>query len=91
MISGALLSVGALCARWRIFKAGFQSAADPKCALGPQRAGVERGERRGAAVRSLTSEWAQAGRLANDSAPRTNTRGPSDQRPNKVTNLAGRP
>ena len=46
---GALLSAGALSARWSVFKAGFQSAADPKYVVRPQRGGIERGERRGAA------------------------------------------
>ena len=40
-----------MCARWTIFGAGFQSAADPKYVMGPQRALIERGERRGAARR----------------------------------------
>jgi hypothetical protein len=43
-----LLSAGALTARWSVFKAGFQSAADPKYVVGPQRRAIERGERRGA-------------------------------------------
>jgi hypothetical protein len=47
--SGALLAAGALSARWAIFKAGFQSAADPKYVVGPQRGAIERGERPGAA------------------------------------------
>ena len=46
---GALLSAGALSARWSVFKAGFQSAANPKYVVRPQRGGIERGERRGAA------------------------------------------
>ena len=46
---GALLSAGALSARWSVFKAGFQSAANPKYAVRPQRGGIERGERRGGA------------------------------------------
>jgi hypothetical protein len=50
-LAGTLLSVGALSARWSIFKAGFQSASDPKYVVGPQRAAIERGERRGAARR----------------------------------------
>ncbi len=50
---GALLSAGALSARWSVFKAGFQSVADPKYVVAPQRAGVERGERRGAARRQV--------------------------------------
>jgi hypothetical protein len=45
---GALLSAGALSARWSVFKAGYQSAADPGRVVGPQRAGIRRGDRRGA-------------------------------------------
>lgn len=48
---GALLSVAALSTRWSVFKAGHQSAADPKYVVGPQRRAIERGERRGAARR----------------------------------------
>jgi formate-dependent nitrite reductase membrane component NrfD len=48
-VAGALLSVGALAARWSVFRAGFQSAQDPKYVVGPQRASIERGARRGAA------------------------------------------
>jgi hypothetical protein len=47
--AGALLTAGALSARWSVFKAGFQSAADPKYVVGPQRAGIEGGKRTGAA------------------------------------------
>ena len=47
--AGALLSAGALATRWSVFRAGFDSAADPKYTVGPQRAAIERGERRGAA------------------------------------------
>ncbi len=50
--AGALMCAGALSARWSTYKAGFQSAADPKYVVGPQRALIERGERRGAARRS---------------------------------------
>jgi hypothetical protein len=52
MAGGALLCAGALSARWSTFKAGFQSAADPKYVVGPQRRAVERGERRGASRHS---------------------------------------
>jgi hypothetical protein len=45
---GALLAGGAICERWSIFRAGFQSAADPKYTVGPQRAGIDAGGRRGA-------------------------------------------
>jgi hypothetical protein len=49
VVSGALLSAGALSARWAIFKAGFRSTADPKYVVGPQRGAIERGERAGGA------------------------------------------
>jgi DMSO reductase anchor subunit len=49
---GLLLSAGALSARWSVFKAGFESATDPRYVLGPQRAGIDRGERSGAARRA---------------------------------------
>jgi hypothetical protein len=35
---GALMLAGALATRWSVYKAGFQSAADPKYVVGPQRA-----------------------------------------------------
>jgi formate-dependent nitrite reductase membrane component NrfD len=50
--SGALLCAGALSARWSVFKAGLGSAADPKFVAGAQRAGIERGQRKGAARRT---------------------------------------
>jgi hypothetical protein len=37
-IGGALLLAGALATRWSVYKAGFQSAADPKYVVEPQRA-----------------------------------------------------
>ncbi|MEA2383321.1 MAG: hypothetical protein QOH72_3292 [Solirubrobacteraceae bacterium] len=45
---GALLLAGAVCERWSIFRAGFQSAGDPKYTVGPQRRAIEAGQRRGA-------------------------------------------
>jgi hypothetical protein len=39
---------GALLARQSVFRAGVQSAADPKYTVGPQRARIERGDARGA-------------------------------------------
>jgi hypothetical protein len=45
--AGTLLSLGALSVRWSIFKAGFQSAADPKYVVGPQRESIAAGARRG--------------------------------------------
>jgi len=49
--AGVLMSAGALAARWSVFKAGFQSAADPKYVVGPQRSAIEQGRRRGGARR----------------------------------------
>jgi hypothetical protein len=37
---GALMLAGALATRWSVFKAGFQSAADPKYVVEPQRARI---------------------------------------------------
>lgn len=50
--AGALLSIGALATRWSVFKSGFQSAADPKYVIGPQRAGIRREERTGGSRRT---------------------------------------
>lgn len=52
MGAGALLCAGALSARWSTYKAGFQSAADPKYVVGPQRRMIEQGDRRGASRRA---------------------------------------
>jgi DMSO reductase anchor subunit len=46
--AGALLSAGAIGARWSVFKAGFGSAADPKYTVSPQRRRVAAGESAGA-------------------------------------------
>jgi hypothetical protein len=45
---GSLVMAGALLARQSVFRAGVQSAADPKYTVGPQRARIERGDARGA-------------------------------------------
>ncbi len=47
--AGALLSAGAIATRWSVFKAGPQSAADPKYVVAPQRDRIERGVSPGAA------------------------------------------
>jgi hypothetical protein len=39
-VGGALMLAGAMATRWSVHKAGFQSAADPKYVVGPQRARV---------------------------------------------------
>jgi hypothetical protein len=51
VLGGLLMSAAAMLRRWSIFKAGFESAADPRYVVGPQRAAIERGWRRGAARR----------------------------------------
>jgi hypothetical protein len=48
-IAGALLSAGAISARWSVFRAGFQSASDPKYVVGPQRQAIRRGQGKSAA------------------------------------------
>lgn len=45
MVGSALLLAGSVCTRWAVYRAGFQSAADPVATLGPQRARLVRGER----------------------------------------------
>ncbi len=44
---GLAVAAGALAERWAVFRAGFQSAADPKYVVGPQRERIEQGETRG--------------------------------------------
>jgi formate-dependent nitrite reductase membrane component NrfD len=49
--AGALLLGGALSARWSVFKAGFDSVADPANVTGPQRQRIDSGARAGAGRR----------------------------------------
>ena len=48
----AVLTAGVISERWAVFRAGFQSAGDPRYTVGPQRARIERGETRGAVRRA---------------------------------------
>jgi hypothetical protein len=41
LAGAALMLGGALATRWSVYKAGFQSAADPKYVVGPQKARVQ--------------------------------------------------
>ena len=50
--ASAVLTAGVIAERWAVFRAGFQSASDPKFTVGPQRARIERGETRGAVRRA---------------------------------------
>jgi formate-dependent nitrite reductase membrane component NrfD len=52
---GAMVLAGAVCERWSVFKAGFQSARDPKYTVGPQRKRIRGGRTRGAS-RRITRE-----------------------------------
>jgi hypothetical protein len=67
--AGSLLGAGALCARWTIFRAGFESAADPKYVVGPQRRAIERGERKGASRNSAKDAETNAADGSAASAP----------------------
>jgi hypothetical protein len=49
VIGGVALLAGSMHKRWQVFKAGVKSASDPAATVGPQRARIGRGERRGAA------------------------------------------
>ena len=49
---GALVLAGAVCERWSVFKAGLQSARDPRQTAQPQRARVEGGRGLGASRRA---------------------------------------
>jgi hypothetical protein len=47
-----MIMAGALLERWAVYKAGFQSAADPKHTVAPQRRRIEQGETPGASRRA---------------------------------------
>jgi formate-dependent nitrite reductase membrane component NrfD len=49
---GCLVLAGALAERWSVFRAGFQSARDPRYTVGPQRERVRAGGTQGAARRA---------------------------------------
>jgi formate-dependent nitrite reductase membrane component NrfD len=42
LLGGALVCAGEMCLRWSVFKAGFQSARDPKYTVEPQRGRAQR-------------------------------------------------
>jgi formate-dependent nitrite reductase membrane component NrfD len=50
---GAMVLAGALCERWSIFKAGFQSARDPRYTVALQRKRIDGGRTRGASRRVI--------------------------------------
>jgi len=53
VLGGALVCAGGLCLRWSVFKAGFQSARDPKYTVKPQR---ERAARDGTKATTMPGE-----------------------------------
>jgi hypothetical protein len=57
---GALLLAGAVCERWSVFKAGFQSARRPEYTVAPQRRRIEQGSARGASQRVQPARTARA-------------------------------
>jgi hypothetical protein len=46
--AGSAMLAGSLGKRWQVFRAGVRSASNPAAVIGPQRAAIEQGERRGA-------------------------------------------
>ncbi|MBS1868764.1 MAG: polysulfide reductase NrfD [Actinobacteria bacterium] len=61
---GALVLAGAACERWSVFKAGFQSARDPRYTVAPQRRRIAGGRTRGASRRVVAAGAARAAGLA---------------------------
>ncbi|MGN6188052.1 MAG: NrfD/PsrC family molybdoenzyme membrane anchor subunit [Conexibacter sp.] len=55
VVAGTLVLAGAVCERWSVFKAGFQSARDPKYTVGPQRRRIAGGLTRGASRRVVAA------------------------------------
>jgi formate-dependent nitrite reductase membrane component NrfD len=52
-LGGALVCAGSMCMRWSVYKAGFQSARDPKYVVKPQR---ERARREGTKASTMPGE-----------------------------------
>ena len=63
--AGMLLLGGSICGRWAVFKAGFESARDPKYTVIPQR---ERADRKGTRVTTRPASAPAGGRSARRSA-----------------------
>jgi formate-dependent nitrite reductase membrane component NrfD len=51
VLGGAMVCAGELCLRWSVFKAGFQSARDPKYTIKPQRERADAARSRAATTR----------------------------------------
>jgi formate-dependent nitrite reductase membrane component NrfD len=74
---GAMVLAGAVCERWSVFKAGFQSARDPKYTVGPQRKRITGGLTRGASRRASRAAAVPA-RPPSESAPGGRSTGRAD-------------
>ncbi|MBB4662401.1 NrfD/PsrC family molybdoenzyme membrane anchor subunit [Conexibacter arvalis] len=61
-VGGGMVLAGAVCERWSVFKAGLQSARDPKYVVGPQRERVDGGRGHGASRRALDGRVAEGAR-----------------------------
>src|SRR5450759_4560624 len=46
VLGGGMMLAGAVCERWSVFKAGFQSARDPRYTVAPQRRRMAEGHAR---------------------------------------------
>ncbi len=68
--SGTMIVAGAVCERWSVFKAGFQSARDPKHTVGPQSRRILGGRTRGASRRVVPAQ---------DVAPEAAARSPQER------------
>lgn len=66
---GALLAAGSLFSRFAVFKAGFQSARDPKYTIVPQRERLERGDRARSEPRFVAQPRADAGSASSTTSP----------------------
>jgi hypothetical protein len=76
-VAGTMLCAGALTARLSIFRAGFASAAQPASVIGPQRAAIDRGDRRGASRRDARVQAADPALGSPATAPADPTQPPA--------------
>ena len=78
-LGGALILGGEVCLRWSVFKAGFQSARDPRYTVEPQRARAD--EKRGrASSRTGRAHGVDPGRGAGDPDPDQRALDPDEPR-----------
>jgi formate-dependent nitrite reductase membrane component NrfD len=61
LLGGALVCAGEMCLRWSVFKAGFQSARDPKYTVEPQRGRAQQNGTRATTMPGARTAPAQRG------------------------------